>query len=134
MSFAKLCSLLERRELFFSLVGAMEDTYEGFICPPPRNGYLPDREVLSGGGPVSVKVPRVRNRSGEGWADGVYLNVRLEDAKQCVLVVIGVDEHGFKHFLAIEDGYRFSRAGTAIVSAIDRRPPFGSTLVAFTVP
>ena len=42
------------------------------------------------------------------WADGVYLNVRLEDAKQCVLVVIGVDEHGFKHFLAIEDGYRES--------------------------
>ena len=155
-----------------------------------RNGYLPEREVLSGVGPVSVKVPRVRDRSGEGttfhsallppylrktksvdsvllwlylkgistgafdealstlfggevkglsasaigrlksawedeyvvwqrkaldtqrfvylWADGVYLNVRLEDAKQCVLVVIGVDEHGFKHFLAIEDGYRES--------------------------
>lgn len=35
MSFAKLCSLLERQELFFSLVGDMEDRYEGFICPPP---------------------------------------------------------------------------------------------------
>ena len=35
MSFAKFCSLLERRELFFSLVGDMEDQYEGFICPPP---------------------------------------------------------------------------------------------------
>lgn len=35
MSFAKFCSLLERRELFFSLVGDMEDRYEGFICPPP---------------------------------------------------------------------------------------------------
>ena len=35
MSFAKFCSLLERRELFFSLVGDMEDKYEGFICPPP---------------------------------------------------------------------------------------------------
>ena len=35
MSFAKLCSLLERRKLFFSLVAAMEDSYEGFICPPP---------------------------------------------------------------------------------------------------
>ena len=31
-----------------------------------RNGYLPEREVLSGVGPVSVKVPRVRDRSGEG--------------------------------------------------------------------
>ena len=37
MSFAKLCSLLERKELFFSLVGDMEDRYEGFIYPPiPR--------------------------------------------------------------------------------------------------
>ena len=35
MSFAKLCSLLERRELFFALVGDMEDKFEGFICPPP---------------------------------------------------------------------------------------------------
>ena len=35
MSFAKLCSLLERQELFFALVGDMEDRYEGFICPPP---------------------------------------------------------------------------------------------------
>ncbi len=38
MSFAKFCSLLERGELFFSLVGDMEDRYEGFICPPrPRD-------------------------------------------------------------------------------------------------
>ena len=155
-----------------------------------RNGYLPEREVLTGVGPVNVKVPRVRDRCGEGvnfhsallppylrktksveavlpwlylkgistgefdealsalfggevkglsantisrlksvwedeyvawqrkaldtkrfvylWADGVYLNVRMEDSKQCVLVVIGVDEHGFKHFVAIEDGYRES--------------------------
>lgn len=37
MSFAKLCSLLERRELFFSLVGDMEDRYEGFIYPSLRS-------------------------------------------------------------------------------------------------
>ena len=37
MSFAKFYSLLERKELFFSLVGDMEDRYEGFIYPPiPR--------------------------------------------------------------------------------------------------
>ena len=34
MSFAKFCSMLERKELFFSLVGDMEDRYEGFIYPP----------------------------------------------------------------------------------------------------
>ena len=37
MSFAKFCSLLDRKALFFSLVGDMEDKYEGFIYPPiPR--------------------------------------------------------------------------------------------------
>ena len=35
MSFAKFCSLMERRALFFSLVSDMADRYEGFIYPPP---------------------------------------------------------------------------------------------------
>ncbi len=30
-----------------------------------RNGYLPEREILTGVGPVSVKVPKVRSRTGE---------------------------------------------------------------------
>ena len=38
MSFAKFCSMLERRALFFSLVGDMEDRYEGFISPPAPRG------------------------------------------------------------------------------------------------
>ena len=36
LSLAKFCSLLERRALFFSLVGDMADRYEGFIYPPPQ--------------------------------------------------------------------------------------------------
>ena len=31
-----------------------------------RNGYLPEREVLTAAGPVTVKVPKVRDRSGGG--------------------------------------------------------------------
>ena len=31
-----------------------------------RNGYLPSREVLTGVGPVRVRVPRTRDRSGAG--------------------------------------------------------------------
>lgn len=42
------------------------------------------------------------------WADGVYFNIRSDDAKQCILVIIGVTEHGRKEFIAIEDGYRES--------------------------
>ena len=28
------------------------------------------------------------------WADGIYFNVRSDDAKQCLLVIIGVTESG----------------------------------------
>lgn len=42
------------------------------------------------------------------WADGVYFNIRSDDARQCILVIIGVTEHGRKEFIAIEDGYRES--------------------------
>lgn len=42
------------------------------------------------------------------WADGVYSGLRSEDTKLCALVIIGVNEWGEKHFLAIEDGVRES--------------------------
>ena len=42
------------------------------------------------------------------WADGVYSRLRGEQMKLCALVVIGVNERGEKHFLAIEDGMRES--------------------------
>jgi hypothetical protein len=37
------------------------------------------------------------------WADGVYFNIRSEEAKQCILVIIGVNEHGKKELIAIEE-------------------------------
>jgi transposase-like protein len=155
-----------------------------------RNGYLPEREILTGLGPVKVKAPKVRDKSRQGikfnsallppclrktkaveevlpwlylkgispgdfqealqallgseakglssstisrlkviweqehetwsgrgfngkryvyiWADGVYFNVRSDDAKQCILVIVGVTEQGIKEFIALEDGYRES--------------------------
>lgn len=155
-----------------------------------RNGYLPERELQTGIGPVAVKVPKIRDKRGQGvkfnstllppyvrktrnieemlpwlylkgistgdfqealqallgrdakglsastisrckqiweeehdawnrrrmeskryvyiWADGVYFNIRSDDAKQCILVIIGVTEHGRKEFIAIEDGFRES--------------------------
>jgi len=155
-----------------------------------RNGYLPEREIQTGIGPVKVKVPKIRDKSGQGikfnsallppymrktrsvedvlpwlylkgistgdfqealqallgneakglsastisrlkriweeehetwnrrslknkryvyiWADGVYFTIRSDDAKQCILVIIGVTEQGRKEFIAIEDGYRES--------------------------
>ena len=156
-----------------------------------RNGFLPERTIQTGIGDVSVKVPKVRDRSGSGirfnstllppylkraksveellpwlylrgistgdfnealsallgegasglsastisrlkaqwldehhawaqrdlsdtryaylWADGIYSNVRQDD-RLCLLVVIGVTEHGCKELIAVEDGYRESEA------------------------
>lgn len=156
-----------------------------------RNGYLPEREVQTGIGPVTVKVPKVRSKTGQPvtfrsalvppyvrksrsleaalpwlylkgvasgemnealkvlvgaeaaglsastvsrlkqqwagdyeqwrrrrldkdrwvyvWADGIYSGLRAEDAKLCALVIVGVNERGEKHFLAIEDGVRESK-------------------------
>ena len=43
------------------------------------------------------------------WADGVYSNVRM-DNKLCLLVIVGVTEHGRKELVAVEDGHRESEA------------------------
>lgn len=43
------------------------------------------------------------------WADGVYSNVRM-DNKLCLLVIVGVTEHGHKELVAVEDGHRESEA------------------------
>ena len=42
------------------------------------------------------------------WVDGVHFGVRLEDASQCILVVIGVTVDGKKELVAMLDGYRES--------------------------
>lgn len=155
-----------------------------------RNGHQPERELQTGIGPLTIKVPKVRSRDGEPvtfrsalvppyvrktksleaalpwlylkgistgemsealevlvgpeakglsastvarlkqqwaqeydnwrkrpldsqqwvyiWVDGIHSGTRAEDAKLCALTVIGVDEKGQKHFLAIEDGTRES--------------------------
>ena len=43
------------------------------------------------------------------WADGIYSNVRMDD-RLCLLVIIGVTEHGIKELVAVEDGFRESSA------------------------
>ncbi len=42
------------------------------------------------------------------WADGIHLNVRLEEARACVLVLIGVRADGSKELVVLKDGYRES--------------------------
>ena len=40
------------------------------------------------------------------WADGIHLNVRLDEEKLCLLVMIGVRVDGTKELVALCDGYR----------------------------
>jgi transposase-like protein len=40
------------------------------------------------------------------WADGIHVNVRLDETKLCLLVLIGVRADGRKELVALTDGYR----------------------------
>jgi putative transposase len=42
------------------------------------------------------------------WADGVHFNIRLEEGRQCILVLLGATAEGKKELIAITDGYRES--------------------------
>ena len=42
------------------------------------------------------------------WADGIHVNIRLEEHKLCLLVMIGVRADGRKELVALSDGYRES--------------------------
>lgn len=55
-----------------------------------------------------------RQRSLEGkeyvyiWADGVHFNLRLEEDRQCILVLMGATADGRKELIAVLDGHRES--------------------------
>ncbi|MGD2115201.1 MAG: IS256 family transposase [Acidobacteriota bacterium] len=55
-----------------------------------------------------------RDRSLEGkryvylWVDGIHCTARMDDAKLCMLVIIGATEDGRKELVAVEEGYRES--------------------------
>ena len=42
------------------------------------------------------------------WADGVHFNIRLDEDRQCILVLMGATADGKKELIAVADGYRES--------------------------
>ncbi len=86
----------------------------------PALGQFPGSAGLSG--PVITKLTEIwkaeqrafgnRDLSGVDyvylWADGIHVNIRLEEHKLCLLVMIGVRADGRKELIALADGYRES--------------------------
>ena len=44
------------------------------------------------------------------WVDGIHFNVRLDEERSCILVIMGANELGRKELLAVSDGYAESKA------------------------
>jgi hypothetical protein len=42
------------------------------------------------------------------WADGIHFNIRLEEDRQCILVLMGATAEGRKELIAVVDGHRES--------------------------
>ena len=42
------------------------------------------------------------------WVDGIHFNVRLEEDRQCILIVMGATPEGRKELVAVQDGLRES--------------------------
>lgn len=56
------------------------------------------------------------------WVDGIYFQARMEESKDCVLVIMGVRENGTKELIAIVDGYRESKESWLdLLNALKRR-------------
>ena len=56
------------------------------------------------------------------WVDGINFNVRLDDERSTILIIMAADRHGNKELLAAQDGYRESEiAWTEILADLKRR-------------
>jgi putative transposase len=52
------------------------------------------------------------------WADGIHVNIRLEQERLCLLVLVGVRADGHKELIALTDGYRESEGSWAAVRCL----------------
>jgi hypothetical protein len=64
------------------------------------------------------------------WADGIHVNIRLEEHKLCLLVLIGVRSDGRKELIALADGYRESAESWADLLRDCARPGMSAPVLA----
>ena len=62
-----------------------------------------------------------------GWADGLCFNVRLEDQRRCILVLMGALPEGTKELLAVIDAERESKLSWAGFVARPQGPRMDET-------
>ena len=56
------------------------------------------------------------------WADGIHFNIRLEEDRQCILVLMGATADGTKELIAVQDGYRESeQSWSAMLLSLKQR-------------
>lgn len=93
--------------------GDFSEALEALLGPPAAGLSATNIVRLKAGWEQDYEKWRHRDWSGKryvyGWADGIYFNVRLEEERACVLVLIGALEDGTKELLVVEDGYRESK-------------------------
>ena len=75
---------------------------------PVGGGDHPADRDLEGGAARVRRPGPVRADYVYLWADGIHVNIRLEEHKLCLLVMIGVRADGRKELIALADGYRES--------------------------
>jgi transposase-like protein len=81
---------------------------------------------LKGGWEAEYKEWNKRDLSGKHfvylWADGIYFNVRLEEDRPCLLVIVGALKDGSKEIVSIYDGHRESKTSWAeVLNDLKRR-------------
>jgi transposase-like protein len=64
------------------------------------------------------------------WADGIHVNVRLDEERLCLLVLIGVRADGRKELITLSDGYRESTGSWADLLRDAKRRGMGAPVLA----
>ena len=92
----------DMREALAALVGREADGLSGSVVSRLKARWSQEYEAW-------CRRPLGKERWVYLWADGIYSGLRAEEQRLCTLVLIGTNERGEKHFLAIEDGVRESK-------------------------
>lgn len=93
--------------------GDFSEALEAILGPQAKGLSATNIVRLKEGWQQDYECWRKRDLSGQRyvymWVDGVHFNVRLDDERSCILIVIGARVDGTKELLAVQDGYRESK-------------------------